>query len=144
YGSHWSSVSSEELNTPIRSLAAAGSDLIAGTQGAGVVWKRPLSEMITPASVSKEAFVFGYKLEQNYPNPFNPSTVIRYQLPENTLVILKVYDILGKEVVTLVDQLQNAGSHSVTFNTLNLPIGVYFYRLEAGRYHNTRKLLLLK
>ena len=85
-----------------------------------------------------------FELQQNYPNPFNPSTVIRYKLPINSLVTIKVYDVLGREVQTLVNQHQNAGDHSVTLNARNLSSGEYFYRLQAGTYHDTKKLLLLK
>jgi photosystem II stability/assembly factor-like uncharacterized protein len=85
-----------------------------------------------------------FSLDQNYPNPFNPSTVISYQLPTNSFVTLEVYDVLAREVNTLVNEHQRAGSHSVTFNASGLPSGVYFYRLEAGTYHDTKKLLLLK
>lgn len=85
-----------------------------------------------------------YGLSQNYPNPFNPTTVISYRLPVNSFVTIKIYDVLGREVQTLVNEHQPAGTHSVTFNAANLPSGVYFYRLEAGTYHDTKKLLLLK
>ena len=85
-----------------------------------------------------------FELQQNYPNPFNPTTVIRYKLPINSLVTIKVYDVLGREVQTLVNQHQNAGDHSVTLNARNLSSGEYFYRLQAGTYHDTKKLLLLK
>lgn len=85
-----------------------------------------------------------YNLCQNYPNPFNPSTLISYQLPENVFVTLKVFDVLGREVETLVNERQNAGNHSVQFNASKLISGVYFYRLEAGIYLATKKLLLLK
>ena len=85
-----------------------------------------------------------YSLAQNYPNPFNPSTIISYQLPTSTLVVLKVFDVLGREVETLVNARQSAGNHSVRFNASDLPSGVYFYTLQAGTYHHTKKLLLLK
>ncbi len=85
-----------------------------------------------------------YSLEQNYPNPFNPSTVIRFNVANSALVILKVYDILGKEVKTLVNKVERAGSHSVTFNAGSLPSGVYLYRLKAGAYSAVKKLLVLK
>jgi DUF1680 family protein len=85
-----------------------------------------------------------FKLYQNYPNPFNPSTSIGYQLPASDFVTLKVYDILGKEVKTLVSERKDAGNHSVQFNASNLANGVYFYRLETKTYQDTRKLLLLK
>jgi len=85
-----------------------------------------------------------YRLEQNYPNPFNPTTVIGYQLATNSLVLLKIYNILGEEVSTLINARQNAGYYTATFNARSLPSGVYFYRLQAGTYSSTKKLLLLK
>ncbi len=83
-------------------------------------------------------------LQQNYPNPFNPSTVISYEMPRSAFVNLTIYDIPGRRVETLVDERENAGSHSVTFDGANLPSGVYFYRLEAGTFAETKKLMLLK
>ena len=85
-----------------------------------------------------------FNLFQNYPDPFNPTTVISYQLPANTLVTLKVYDVLGRLVKTLANENQNAGTHSVTFNASSLSSGVYFYRLNAGNYVNTKNLMLIK
>ncbi len=85
-----------------------------------------------------------FELVQNFPNPFNPTTIISYQLPANTLVTLKVYDVLGRFVNTLVEDRQTAGTHSVTFNASNLSSGVYFYRLTAGSNVQTKKLMLLK
>ena len=84
-----------------------------------------------------------YKLQQNYPNPFNPPTVISYKLPISSLVTIKIYDVLGREMQTLVNKHQNAGDHSVTFSAGNLSSGVYFYRLQAGTYNCTKKFLLL-
>ncbi len=85
-----------------------------------------------------------FNLYQNYPNPFNPSTLISYQLPANIFVTLKVFDILGREIKTLVNEQQNAGNHSLRFNASSLPSGVYFYRIQAGHYNDIKKLLLLK
>jgi hypothetical protein len=93
---------------------------------------------------AKASVATAFELSQNFPNPFNPSTVISYQLPANTLVTLKVYDELGRLVKTLVNENQNAGAHSVTFNASNLASGVYFYRLTAGSFVETKKLMLLK
>ena len=85
-----------------------------------------------------------FSLRQNYPNPFNPTTVISYQLPAVTRVILKVYDILGNEVATLVNTIQPAGIHSVQFSGSGLASGVYFYRLSTPDYVRTMKMILLK
>jgi len=95
-------------------------------------------------------FIFSYtgpkefKLEQNYPNPFNPSTTIQYQLPQDARVTLKVYDILGSEVATLVNEEHEAGYKEVQFNGSNLASGMYVYRLQAGDYVSTKKMMLLK
>jgi hypothetical protein len=85
-----------------------------------------------------------YRLCQNYPNPFNPSTLISYQLPARAFVVLKVFDVLGREIQTLVNERKNAGNHSVRFIASDLPNGVYFYKIEAESYRNTKKFLLLK
>lgn len=102
----------------------------------------------TVTSVGNDAVPQAFYLDQNYPNPFNPSTKIQYTIGNAGLVSLKVYDVLGDEVATLVNSNQEAGSYTVPFNTsnakLNLSSGVYFYRLEAGSFISTKKLVLLK
>jgi len=85
-----------------------------------------------------------YSLSQNYPNPFNPSTVISYELAVSGLVSLKVYDVLGNEVKTLIDKKQNSGKYEVTFNGNNIHSGVYFYKLITGDFIETRSMILLK
>jgi glycosidase len=87
---------------------------------------------------------FEYKLFQNYPNPFNPSTKIKFQIKETGIVTLKVYDILGAEVVTLINEVKNPGIHEVNFNAANFSSGVYFYTLTTGNFSQTKKLLLMK
>jgi hypothetical protein len=86
----------------------------------------------------------GYRLEQNFPNPFNPVTTIQYQLPVNAKVTLKVYDILGAEVATLVNEVQEAGYRQVRFDALALSSGVYIYRLAAGNYISIKKMMVIK
>lgn len=85
-----------------------------------------------------------YRLSQNYPNPFNPTTVIEFSLPRDVIASLRVFDILGREVSTLMSGRLRAGNHTVSFDASALPSGVYFYRLDAGSFTSTRKMLLLK
>jgi hypothetical protein len=90
-----------------------------------------------------------YELLQNYPNPFNPTTTIRYSIPVNiksgmSKVTLKIYDVLGREVATLVNEQKNAGNYEVQFNAANLASGVYIYSLNAGDFTASKKLILLK
>ncbi len=93
---------------------------------------------------NRTAKVEAYRLEQNYPNPFNPTTVISYQLPVASEVSLKVYDVLGREVMSLVNGRQDAGAYNITLNAANLSSGVYFYRLQAGNFVSTKKMMLVK
>ncbi|MEL6823742.1 MAG: T9SS type A sorting domain-containing protein, partial [Calditrichota bacterium] len=86
----------------------------------------------------------GFTLFQNYPNPFNPSTTIRYHLPSAGKVVLDVYNLSGKKVAELVNEIQNSGEQTVTFKAKDLPTGVYFYRLKAGHQTVTQKMLLVR
>ena len=88
--------------------------------------------------------VNSYKLSQNYPNPFNPTTIINFSIPQNGLVTLQVYNILGQKVVTLINKTMNAGAYKVSFNASNLSSGVYLYRLRVNGFTATRKMMLLK
>ncbi|QQS34884.1 MAG: T9SS type A sorting domain-containing protein [Ignavibacteriales bacterium] len=85
-----------------------------------------------------------FKLDQNYPNPFNPVTTISYQLPEASYVTLKVYDVLGEEILTLVNKEQNSGVHEVSLDAGRLTSGIYLYKIQAGAFEQTRKMILLK
>ncbi|MBI4810688.1 MAG: T9SS type A sorting domain-containing protein [Ignavibacteriales bacterium] len=89
-------------------------------------------------------FPFKFNLYQNYPNPFNPTTVISYQLPVDSWVTLKVYNIVGQEIATLVDGMQKAGYKSIQFDGSKLPSGIYTYRLNAGGYSEVNKMIILK
>jgi hypothetical protein len=85
-----------------------------------------------------------FRLEQNYPNPFNPSTIINFQLPVSSDVTLKVYDILGNEIATLVNEEKPSGSYEVGFDGKGLPSGIYFYQLKSGSFVETKKMLMIK
>ena len=85
-----------------------------------------------------------FELYQNYPNPFNPTTVIRYGIPKESIVKLVVYNILGEMVKTLVENKQKAGSYEVNFNASNLATGIYIYRIQAGQFVETKKMVLMK
>jgi hypothetical protein len=85
-----------------------------------------------------------YSLTQNFPNPFNPSTSIKYSIPKVSQVQIKVFDILGNEIETLVNEEKQNGTYELTWYAKGLPSGVYFYQLKAGSYIETRKMVLLK
>jgi hypothetical protein len=85
-----------------------------------------------------------FKLEQNYPNPFNPSTRIKFAVPEKSNVLIKVYDILGSEVATLVNEEMDAGWYENNFNAAGLSSGVYLFRMEAGNFISTKKMIYLR
>jgi hypothetical protein len=142
-GITWTWVKDGLTNLNVRSLYVTDNNyLFAGTRN-GFVCKRPLSEMITgigeqlsPPSV--------YTLSQNYPNPFNPSTKIKYKIPELTDVELKIYNVLGSEVITLVNETRSIGIYEVDFIATGLQSGIYFYRLQAGSFVETKKMVLMK
>ena len=100
----------------------------------------------------EEPVVSNFKLEQNFPNPFNPSTKIKFTIPsvitseakQSQFVILKVYDILGNELVTLVNKELSPGEYEVEFDASTFPSGIYFYTLHAGSYFETKKMVLMK
>ena len=103
------------------------------------------SAEVTVVSADEDPILVNeFNLEQNYPNPFNPSTSIKYTLAETSDVNLKVYDVLGNEVVTLVNSTQNAGSHTISFDASNLASGLYIYTLNTGNFTSSKKMMLLK
>ena len=144
-GASWATVNSglTDSSLGVYALTIIGNNLFAGTSRG--VWRRPLSEMIiTGVKDNHNQNPTRFALNQNYPNPFNPSTVISYQLSTVSNVKLIVYDMLGREIVVLVDDKQNAGTHQTQWDAEGLPSGVYFYRLKAGTFTETKKLVLLR
>jgi hypothetical protein len=85
-----------------------------------------------------------FAFNQNYPNPFNPSTIINYEIPKSSFVKLRVYDIHGREITTLVNEQKPAGRYNVTFNASKYSSGIYFYRIETGSFSQIKKMVLLK
>ncbi|MBT8380459.1 MAG: T9SS type A sorting domain-containing protein [Ignavibacteria bacterium] len=106
-------------------------------------WRWPM--IYNPTSVENEVKLpIHISLEQNYPNPFNPSTTIKYGITDKSFVELRIYDVLGREVVLLVNEEQDAGYYELNFNASSLSSGVYLYQLKAGEFIETKKMLLLK
>ena len=112
----------------------------------GSGWGAVLTTVPGPTGITDEQnkIPSEYSLNQNYPNPFNPTTTIKYSIPKTSNVELKVFDILGSEVAELVNEEKPAGNYTVNFNASRLPSGIYFYRIEAGKFTTTKKLILLK
>lgn len=143
FGDAWYKIDTGLPNTSVLSIGIKGGYIYVGTLDNGL-WKCLLSEIIV--SVNEESInqANNFRLSQNYPNPFNPSTTISFSLPKKEFVTLKIYDVLGKEITTLVNEELNAGSYKNDWNAGNLASGIYFYRLQAGKYNETRKIMLLK
>jgi hypothetical protein len=142
-GTSWKGLDSASTLGSVQALAIMDTNLFAGTAERGV-WRRPLSQIATSVGTVASQLPSEYLLSQNYPNPFNPSTTITYELPKASQVSLTVYDILGREVCVLVNEKKDAGVHEVKFDAAGLASGVYFYRMTAGTYVDTKKLLLIR
>jgi hypothetical protein len=149
----WSTLGTGSINGVsggrVNALAVVGNEVVVGgyfTSAGGVSannvarWNSGTSRVEQLSPTAPKTFL----LEQNYPNPFNPSTTIRYQLPVASEVKLEVYDVLGKKIATLVNERQSAGSYQVVWNASGLSSGTYFYRLQAGTFVETKKMILVK
>lgn len=108
------------------------------------IYKNSLNEIITNIGKENSNIIYKFRLEQNYPNPFNPTTKIRYSLPKSGSTKIYLYDILGREIIKLVDEHKEIGSYEIEFNAANLSNGIYFYRIISGNYSETKKMVLLK
>jgi hypothetical protein len=114
--------------------------VLRGVRIDGVEYGRLVTDRVGKDELGPERFILG----QNYPNPFNPTTTISYEVPEQGLVTLKVFTVLGQEIATLVHAIESPGSRSVRFDGTGLPSGVYFYRLQAGSHAGTKMLMIMK
>jgi hypothetical protein len=148
-GLSWVQKNEGLTNLSVSAVLINGDNLYAGTSGSGV-WKRPLSELLSIKNISGEIPEV-FSLYQNYPNPFNPATVIRFQLAAGSYTKLLLFDMLGREIQSLVNEQLQAGTYEVDFNASHLPSGVYYYMLSArqsgssaGDYTETKKMVLVK
>jgi len=120
------------------------SDLVAGDSGFLRAWCIQVTYQTLVGGIQTTEIPSYYSLAQNYPNPFNPSTTIKFSVPKTTNVALKVYDVLGKEVAVLVNEVKQAGFHTVDFDASHLASGIYFYKIEAGDFNSVKKMILVK
>ena len=151
-GIHWKDCNfGFPQNSNIQSIKINGENIFAGTKSNGV-WRRLFSEVTTPIDDNIIHMSQYFALSQNYPNPFNPTTIISYQLPVNSKVSLKIYDLLGREIATLVNEEQPAGWKKVEWDATNvthhkaggLASGIYFYRIQAGTFVEIKKMILIR
>ena len=139
-------------NRPVQALVVIDMSLLAGTYGSGV-WRRPLSEMITSVDPKPNEVPREFSLSQNYPNPFNPSTTIQFAIPAGTYgpasaagrrTSLQVFDVLGRDVATLVNEVKEPGVHTVRWDATGVSSGVYLCRLKAGSFVQTKRMMVVK
>ncbi len=141
-GAGWALMNDGLTNLNVRTFAQRGTNILCGTDSS--VWSRPVADFVTSVNSNTNQIPSKHVLKQNFPNPFNPTTQIRFEIPVSGLVTLKIFDVLGREVATLVNERKSPGTYDVEWNASTMPSGVYFYRLQAGKYAETKKLLLLK
>jgi len=140
-GTSWTVVSSGMTSTYVYALAVSGTNLFAGPDGSGV-WRRPLSELFT--SITSNEAPSESILKQNYPNPFNSTTTIKFHIATSKFVKLSVFDMRGFEVATLVNEQLKSGTHEVVWDGSVYSSGIYNYKLTAGDYVETKKMILMK
>lgn len=148
-GSNWAAWNyGMSTNARVRELTCIDSagtkfTVVAGTYGRSVFIRDAFDS--DPVSITgNNNIIKEFKLSQNYPNPFNPSTKISFELPSVENVTLKVYDVQGREIATLFNQKMNAGIHEVNFDGSRISSGIYFYRLQASRFTEVKKMILVK
>lgn len=142
-GITWSDFNTSGLdNVSIETVEKYGLNIFMGTAFNGI-WLRPISQLIT-SSEDVKTIIIQYSLQQNYPNPFNPKTKIAYQIAEPCFTSIKVFDLLGNELATLVQEEKTVGKYIVEFDSSELSSGIYFYSMIAGKYQETKKMILLK
>ena len=141
-GMNWIAANQGLGHTYVLALAISGANLVAGTWGGGI-WRRMVSDLVS-VTEPKDIHPGEFHLAQNYPNPFNPTTELRFEIGDARFVSLKVFDVLGREVTTLVNEEMDPGQYERKLDGSQLAGGVYFCRLQAGSFAETKKLILLK
>ncbi len=142
-GQSWIQKNQGWLSPPsVRALLITNDYIFAGLDGYSV-WRRLLTEIISIRNISSEV-PSDFSLQQNYPNPFNPLTKINFSIPKAEYVKLKIYDALGREIETLVSENLNPGTYQAEWNGSNYASGVFFYRLQAGSFSETKTMMLVK
>ena len=141
-GLNWTSVNAGLKIYEVYSLTVSDTNLFLGTSD-GSIWSRPLSEILYAKERTPDLPIH-FGLSQNFPNPFNPSTTIDYQITTACHVILRVFDVLGRDVAILVNERESVGSYSIAWNASRLPSGVYFYQLKAGSFIESKKMILTR
>ncbi len=137
YDYTWLTLEGNQLKVDVDTSTATGNVTV---QSIEITYVSSTATAVNIQSTSPKNFM----LSQNYPNPFNPATTISFQIPKSSFVTLKVYDVLGREVASLINEQKSPGTYSVNFNASNLSSGMYLYRLQAGDFVETKKLVLLK
>ena len=135
-------------DTTNRLVGTVGQPVIGVTQDASHInqvgfWYQ-VGSLVTSVEHTPNVLPIEFRIDQNYPNPFNPTTTIRFSIPKPSSVTLKLFDMLGREVATLVDEDLQSGECKVIFDATGLTSGVYFYRIQAGEFTQLKKLMLLK
>ena len=143
HGDKWSDVGRGLPEWTVSSLYVNDSTIYAGMERGGI-WASPIGEVTGINSSVTASTPSSFELQQNYPNPFNPTTTIAFNVPRLCHVKLVVYDVLGRKVETLVNAEMGPSQYSVPFDASNLASGVYFYRLNAGDFVETKKMVVIK
>jgi len=141
-GTFWIPINTDLSQSDISAMAVSNTHIYVGTNAS--IWQRPLSDVVASFTKQRNILPCVFSLQQNYPNPFNPTTVISYQLPVISKVTLKIYDVLGREVATLVNEEQSAGTKEVQWNASGFASGMYLVRMQANNFVETKKILLMK
>ena len=131
-------------NTSTSSFVFTTRDIVANDASGNPVAVQPSSSSVLVSVTDMNSAPVGFQLEQNYPNPFNPSTRIAFSIPKTMMVQLRITDALGRDIALLIQSEKSAGSYEVQWDASNVPSGIYFYRLQAGEYMETKKMVVLK